>query len=253
MNLDLQKASMWKRIAAWVLDFILICVLATGFAALLSLVTGYDTQNEKLEGFYRSYETKYGISFDLTEDESQKLSEEELNRYQEAYDALLADAEAVHTYSVVVNLTLLITSLGIFLSCFLLEFLIPVFLGNGQTVGKKIFGLCVIGGNCVRIRTVALFVRSILGKYTVELMIPVFLVILIYFNGIGIMGPVVMILLLLLQLGLVIFTGNHSAIHDVLSGTVVADMASQRIFDSVEDLIAYQKKLAAEIAEQSDY
>ena len=35
MVVDLQKANIWKRIAAWMFDGILICVLAVGCGALL--------------------------------------------------------------------------------------------------------------------------------------------------------------------------------------------------------------------------
>ena len=47
--LDLQKASMLKRISAFILDVILLAVAITGFAFFLSAVTGYDSYNEKLD------------------------------------------------------------------------------------------------------------------------------------------------------------------------------------------------------------
>ena len=48
-------------------------------------------------------------------------------------------------------------------------------------------------------------------------------------------------------------TRNHSLLHDLMAGTVVVDYASQKIFQSTEDLIAYQKKIAAERAARQDY
>ena len=47
--LDLQKASMLKRISAFILDVILLAVAITGFAFFLSAVTGYDSYNESLK------------------------------------------------------------------------------------------------------------------------------------------------------------------------------------------------------------
>lgn len=58
---DLQKASMLKRASAWLLDVILLSVLATGFALLLSAAFGYDNYNDNLQRYYTEYEQLYGI------------------------------------------------------------------------------------------------------------------------------------------------------------------------------------------------
>ncbi len=246
---DLQKANTWKRFAAWILDAILFCIVVTMCGFLVSFITGYDAKNEKLEQVYTSYEEKYNIDFDKYD----HLSEEEQKRYEEAINALNSDQEAMHAYSVVVSLTLLITSLGIFFACLILEFFIPLVLKNGQTLGKKVFGIGVMMVNGVRIRPVVLFVRALIGKYTIEIMIPVLIAIMIFFGNIGIIGVVVLILLLLLQLGLIIFTHTNSAIHDALASTVTVDLSSQRIFESEDEMIEYKKKIAAEIAERQEY
>ena len=52
MVADLQKASLWKRMAAWLLDMILIAVLAVGAAAGLSAALGYDAAEARLEEKY---------------------------------------------------------------------------------------------------------------------------------------------------------------------------------------------------------
>jgi len=76
---------------------------------------------------------------------------------------------------------------------------------------------------------------------------------MIYFGSIGIIGPVVLGLILLLQLILLAATSNNSLIHDLISDTVVIDMASQRIFDSESELIEYEKKIHAESVGKSPY
>ena len=40
MIYDLQKASMWKRVSAWLFDTILLSIVAVGFAFLLSTILG---------------------------------------------------------------------------------------------------------------------------------------------------------------------------------------------------------------------
>lgn len=252
MLCDLQKASILKRISAWILDMILICVLATGFAFLISRMTNYDGFTKSLQEDYQAYEEKYNIKIDIAYEEYQKLTEEELSRFQAAEAELTKDKEIAKLYSVVTSLTLVITSLGIFLSVFLLEFLVPLFLKDGQTVGKKIFGIGVMSAEGVRISSVALFIRSVLGKYTLEIMVPVLIAVMIFFGMIGIGGTLVLGALLILQIVLLIATKTNSAIHDVLSGTVTVDMASQMIFESKEELIARKKALAAERAARYD-
>ena len=39
----IQKASVWKRISAGLLDFIVLMILATGVMTLISYITDYDS------------------------------------------------------------------------------------------------------------------------------------------------------------------------------------------------------------------
>ena len=59
--------------------------------------------------------------------------------------------------------------------------------------------------------------------------------------------------LLIAQVILVLVTKNHSLLHDLMAGTVVVDYASQRIFQSTQELVEYQKKIAAERAARQTY
>lgn len=250
MIYDIQKASIWKRFAAALLDFILILTIAVGIAALVSLITGYDKANDRLEEIYAEYEEAYHIDRTKSLD---SLTEEEMKRYEEAELAISQDEEAIKVYEIVINLTLVITSVSILAAVMIGEFVVPLFLKNGQTVGKKIFGIGVMMTNGTKLKTVALFIRAVLGKYTIETMIPVLILIMIYFGSIGILGIVILALILLLELILIISTGNNSLIHDLISDTVVIDAGSQKIFDSENDLIEYQKKIHADSVAKSPY
>jgi len=57
MSLDLQKASMWKRISAYIFDGILMITLAVAFGWLLSLILGYDGYNDQVNQAYAKYYT----------------------------------------------------------------------------------------------------------------------------------------------------------------------------------------------------
>lgn len=250
---DMQRANMWKRIAAFVLDIILLATLAVGFSVAVSAIAGYDRTQARLNDYYAQYEQTWNITFDLSQEEYEALSEEEAERYAAAYQALISDEEAMYTYNLVVNLTLVITSLGIFFAFLALEFAVPLFFGNGQTVGKKIFGVCVMYVNSVKITPPGLFIRSVLGKYTIETMIPVLIMLMIYFNTIGVLGMGILGLILLLQIILLVATRNRTPIHDLLANTVVVDMASQRIFASEAEMLEYRKKIHAEAVAKEPY
>ena len=253
MITDLQKASLTKRIAAGILDAMLLCVVAVGAAALLTWLLGYSDHNAALQQGYSHYETQYGVEFGISQEEFAALSDQQKQTFDAAYKALIADEDVLYHYNMVVNLTVLITTFSILLAMLILEFIVPLLLKNGQTVGKKAFALGLMRTDAVRITAVQLFARSVLGKFTIETMISVYIIILIFFNSIGIVGPVVVIGILLIQLICIAVTKTNSMIHDLLAGTVVVDISSQKIFRSTQDLIDYQKKIAAERAARQSY
>ena len=92
----------------------------------------------------------------------------------------------------------------------LLEFLIPLLLGNGQTVGKKVFGVAVMREDSVKLSPVLLFIRAILGKYTIETMVPVLIILMIYWSVLGFFGTVILFGMLILQLVLLFSTKERS-------------------------------------------
>lgn len=253
MALDLQKASIWKRASAYLFDLIVLGIVVVGIAFLLSGVLGYDRYSRTLDEAYDTYETRYGITFELTQEEFNAMPEEQRARYDEAYQALIADEEAMYAYNMVINLALVILTISILIAYAGLEYVVPLLLKNGQTLGKKIFGLCVMRTDCVRVTGLQLFVRSILGKYTIETMAPVLILVMLYFGTVGLTGTLVLGLILLLQIIALCATRNNCAIHDLLAGTVVVDFHSQRIFDSTEELVEYKKLLAAERAARQSY
>ena len=253
MRFDLQKGSVTKRIAAWLLDGMLLLILVVGAASGLSAVLGYDRYQSQLNAAYEKYQTQYGIEFQITQEVYDALPAEEKEIYDRAAKALNNDEEAMYAYEMMINLTMLITSGSILLGIVAAEFVLPLILGNGQTVGKKAFGLGVIRIDGVKISSAQLFIRSVLGKYAIETMIPVCVALMLLFQTGGIIGVALVLVILLTQLGLLLFNRNKALIHDLLAGTVVVDIASQMVFESTEDLIAYKNKLHAEEASKQDY
>lgn len=253
MGLDLQKAGIWKRTAAWMLDCILFIILAVGFVALISGIVNYSGHIKELNSAYEKYESEYGISFNTTQEEYDAMTDEEVEKYHQAYDALTSDSKAMNKYNLIISLTLVIITISLLLTYMLLDFLIPLMLGNGQTVGKKVFGIGLVRVDCVKITSMQLLVRTLLGKFTVETMIPVYIIFMLFFGMTGMLGIIIIAALGLTQIIMVLATRNHFAIHDYFAGTVAVDIQSQMVFNSSEELIEYKKKLHADEAARRDY
>lgn len=253
LKFDLQKASMLKRISAYTFDSILLVCLVMILAMSLSAILGYDDYHARMNAAYEQYGQMYGVDVSIGWEEYEKLPEAEKARYDETLAAINADGQAMHTYSMVVNLTLIIATVSILLGYLVLEFLIPVWLGNGQTIGKKIFDIALMRTDGVKVTTFMMFVRTVLGKCTLETMIPVLIAIMLLFQMVGLTGTLILGLLLLLQVILLLMTRTNSAIHDLLACTVAVDMASQHIFDSPEARMEYQKRMSAEAASKAEH
>ena len=253
MTYDIQKASITKRISAFLFDSILTGIVIVAVALLLSWLLGYDGYDADLKEAYDTYEKQYGINFEITQEEYLALSEDERADYDDAYAALIADTDAMYNYNMVINLTLLMITGGVLLGIMMIEFVVPMLLGNGQTLGKKIFGIALVRQDGVKLNAMQLFTRTVLGKFTIETMLPVYMLILNFFNAIGRIGLIVIACIGLLQLILLVVTRNNQLLHDLLAGTVAVDMASQMIFKTTDDLIAYQKRVAAEKATRQPY
>ena len=66
----------------------------------------------------------------------------------------------------------MITTLSTLIAFLLLEFAVPLMLKNGQTLGKKIFGVAVVRVDGVKVSPVMVFARGILGKCTIGTLAP---------------------------------------------------------------------------------
>ena len=253
MIYDLQRASMWKRISAFLLDGILLAVVAVLCALGVSALVGYDGYDRQVNDAYTHYSEKAGVDLRMSREEFDALDETARKAAEDALNEMNGDRQAVHAYEMMQQLNLLIPSLGFLLAFGVMEFTIPVLLKNGQTLGKKAFGLAVMHTDGVKITPPMLFARTILGKYAVETMVPVFIIVMLLMGSMGLPGLVVLGLMLLLQIGVMIGTHTNSAIHDLIAKTVVVDMGSQRIFDTREEMLAYKKRMHEEKVKNTLY
>lgn len=278
--LDLQRATFSKRISAYLFDIILLFIAIVGVGCIVSAIVGYDGEIDTLENMYQEYADKHeidmekyetlsekygkyakdkgdeGIVLEITDAERAQLTDAEIAEYDE-FEVLLgrvnqangeieSDGKVAEQYSKLITLTILIVTISTLISYLVLEFAVPIFIGNGQTLGKKIFSVALIRVDGVKITTMQLFVRTILGKYTLETMIPIAIIAMMILGAIGIIGPIVLLGIIVMEAVCYVKSNTGSFIHDVVAATVCVDYSSQMIFETEEALVEYKKQMAEE-------
>ena len=266
MIYDLQKANFFKRISAFLLDLILIAILFTAGMLIISGLVDYDSNLTGLEERLTAIQDKHNITaieeqYKVSFNEYQYMLPEEVEVLPEnvklAFDAckeeMNTDSVSIKLYETIMTLSILIVSISMLIAFVVLEFIVPLFFKNGQTLGKKVFSIAVMRVDAVRITPMILFVRSILGKYTIGTMVPLIMLLTLFFGATPLMPIVILLGILLLQIVLYIFTKTNSLIHDMLASTVVVDFQSQMIFDSVQAKNEYQLRIHDEAVNKSNY
>ena len=228
----------------------------------MSFLLKYDEKMDRIETTKayivqqceNKYEAEHGkrVELDLTKGYDE-MTDEQKEIYNIVDEALGKDKTLSITYTLLINYTLLMMVVSIFITYIIFEFAVPLLLKNGQTIGKKIFGLGVMRTNSVKVSPMVLFVRMLLGKGTIETVVPLFIILMMFFGIIGIVGPIVLLAILILQIVMMCITNTNSTIHDLISDTVVVDLTSQMIFESEQAMIDYKKKLHEEAVSRSPY
>jgi uncharacterized RDD family membrane protein YckC len=250
MTISIQKANFWKRFSAWLVDTVLVILLAVACSLPLLDVFKFDANGAQIVAVQEQYQTtieeQYSVDLDITQEEYDKLPEAQKEKIDAAKTALnellMADKEFIRLRADRLSILLTAAAIAVFLAILLAHFVLPLILKNGQTLGKKTFGLAVVKENCVKIGAPVLFTRSMIGLCGMETMAVAFLA-TIYPVGLIAAG-----LVLILQIFVMIKTSTNAAIHDLLAHTVVVDFSSQRIFETEEEYTDFVAKASAEDA-----
>lgn len=242
-----------RRFGAGMFDLIILIIIATGLVLLCNCVFGYDSLFTQYEKDIERIEREYGISLDITGNEYAGLSEQQMRRYDEAYDALISETSITENYQKLIKTIVLSITIALFLAYTITDIVLPIVFREGRTLGKKLFGLCLISYNQVRVSNYQIVSRALLGKFAVETMVLAYSAVLLLFNKIGIAQLVLVTALFMAQVGFFLFGGNRRLLHDVLAQTVVADYATQKIYESYDSLLDAKKEQAALEAEHAEY
>ena len=256
MIYDLQKASFWKRASAFLFDLVIMIVVVVGIASLMSMAMKYELHYSNMEHERdvekQKIESEYGCELDLSVGYSQ-MSEQQKEMYEKLDNAISENDTFQAAAFLLLNYSLVICLVSTFAAYAILEFAVPMIFGNGQTLGKKLFSIGVIRTNTVKASRLVLFVRMLFGKFTIETVLPLFVLIMMFFGIIGIVGPVVILGLVLLEVVAMLATRTRSALHDLIADCCVVDLSTQMVFESEQALLDYKKKIHEENVANSPY
>lgn len=252
MKYDFQRASMLKRAPAWLLDMILWVTLLTGFLWGLSFVFNVTPHFEEINTVTAEYEQQYGGKLSYSTEEYEKMTEAEKKAADEISlkidQALSQDSRSLKARETIITYCFALVSLSTLGAYLILDFLVPLLFKNGQTLGKKCFGVALMRQDGVKVTPFMMFARTVLGKCTVETMLPAMMFILAMLGAGGLM-LILSLGILLAQIIIPLVTRNKTAIHDLMACTVAVDLSSQMIFDTPEEMEAYHNNLYADKAE----
>ena len=258
MSVSVQKADVWKRFSAYLFDIVIVFTIAVSAMVFFMSFSSYhesaEILNQETARYQQQFEQETGVKLNITKEEYNNLSEAEQKIYDETYEKfnkeLAQKKEIQDAYQKIIYSLIVCGSLGLLVGNLAVYFVVPLFLKNGQTLGKKCFGLAVVRSNCVKMSTPILFIRCFVGQYAIETMFPVFLISMTILGQLGIVGLATLIAFVILQIGVMVSSATNSCIHDLLSDAIVVDIASQFIFDSYDELIEHEKAVALEKANE---
>ena len=233
-----------KRIAAWIVDIILIIIVATGIALFTSLIYGYDDYNNKCYeknieyGIYVEDPTGE-IEFDdkkyVVYNELEGSTEEE---YLKRIEERNKDVEFREAYSKMSAGQVLIVTSGIVGSVMIFELIIPLCLKHGRTIGMKFFDIGYVTDEGIDVDFKTVFIRFLFGKLVVGGLIPYsgLMLALLMPTQYTLVGLVALIGVPVLNLILLFTTPEQRGIHDFIAKCIPVDNTCQIYFKTTEEL-----------------
>lgn len=218
-----------NRIAAYFIDIILFVIIFTGILFLMSFIVGFQKTLDLLHEAYKSF----GL-YVLNSSGEYELC---VNGCVEQWNNFYNDSNAVSLLKQSYQLALLMFVLSAFVTSFIYDFIIPVFLKNGQTIGMKILKVGLLNNEKYKVTNLQLFIRFLFGKFLVNLLIPIFAVFYYLMTGGNIIALMLVISIPLINIIMVLMTKNENGIANTIGNVVAISMDETYIFETKNDYI----------------
>ena len=222
MHQTLTYAPLKKRIPAALIDALLVLLVTALLVWGLGALANYSAKIDRISEITTQYELSHQVNFSITEEVYQSLPAEERARYDLAIDAMRRDPAMVDAYGDLTGSALWIVALSFFVALLGLEILLPLSFKKRGTLGKQLLGLSLAQADLTPVRTSTLLGRVLIGKYLIETMLPVLVLIMTAFEVIELpwIGILLLTLFALVQVLVIAGTRLHVPVHSLISGTV---------------------------------
>lgn len=241
-----------KRIGAYLIDIILVSLVATMLSSntyinkdykkyeetYAEYTNKYDAYNKyytKLENYYddnKLTKKEYDKLLELNEEytssleeyyDDKKINEEEYNKILENLNTDYSNIETNYSYKL---LKYSIIPTIVSLMCILLYFVVIQFYFNGQTLGKKIMKIRVISNNDKDLSILNFLIRSlIVNEVLINILNIIFLIVLSKNNYI-VYNQIIYVITYILEMVImftIVFDKNNRGLHDYISNTKVIE------------------------------
>ena len=115
----------------------------------------------------------------------------------------------------------------------IINIVFPLIFKNGQTLGKKVFELGLVSKKGIKVNFANIGLRFLIGIFAFEVF-PFMLYLAV--SNVYSIGLYLGMALFFVNFCLFIFTKNHTMVHDYVGGTVVVDLHTTIVFNSVEEM-----------------
>ena len=242
-----------KRIGAYLIDIILVSVVATlltsntyinrDYKKYTKTYDAYNDEYNEYSGYYTKLENYYEDK-ELSEKEYNKLieldnkyldvlkdkykdkkvTEEEYNEVIESLNLEYKDKDIDYSYKLL-KYSLIPTVVN--LMCIMLYFIVMQFYFGGQTLGKKILKLKVISNNDKKLNIVNFLIRSlVVNELFINILNVIFLLILSKGNYL-IYNKIIYVVTYILEMAIlftIVFDKHNRGLHDCISNTKVIEL-----------------------------
>lgn len=242
-----------KRIGAYLIDIILVSVVATlltsntyinrDYKKYTKTYDAYNDEYNEYSGYYTKLENYYEdkkleekeydklLKFDKKYSkklkevyEDKKLSEEEYSEVIESLNLEYKDKDIDYSYKLL-KYSLIPTVVN--LMCIMLYFIVMQFYFGGQTLGKKILKLKVISNNDKKLNIVNFLIRSlVVNELFINILNVIFLLILSK-NNYLIYNKIIYVVTYILEMAIlftIVFDKHNRGLHDCISNTKVIEL-----------------------------
>ena len=224
-----------NRFAAFIIDAILLVILLTGCLYIFSMIFQYDAHLATLESEY----IKEGYLILNVEKNIYEYLAETAPNYNAVLESVKNNQVILQEQQYLATYTTNVPALSIAIVLLILEFIVPLFLKNGQTVGMKVFKIALISNNNIRISSLQLFARCLIGKIAILGVIPMFAISYILINPTGgLLGTIILIIIAIIQITTIVKSKNHAGIQDIIAQVYPVNFAETVIYRNKEELQA---------------